>query len=910
MEVHEVASELSYKTAIGYNPKEQKHVHQIAPNDSVVMKKLREGITNLGGERDCNVIESWPSLDQNDIKLTHTKAYIDVLLAITSMSQTEIDEFCRTFKYMYFTPKSLLAALEGVSCCRTLAELIMEDKIPNAFAIVRPGGHNVDTNLPENNCILNNIAQAAESAFNFGADRILVVDLSPYHGNGTQRLFYGDKRVMHISIHIDGEHSDITPEAESKSRYVGYGEGTGYNVNIKIAKEKYYDLDFIKILFNVIWPIASDFNPHMVIVPLGFDSVLEQSADLYSHLVYHLKALAKGKLLMILEEIGNVEEAAIKIERCLRVLKGSPPIPLVRNPSVISSSTYACLKAITYHRRFSPSLKFYHSSTNRSVHRLMKRKLKTYPLSISNNYLEEDFNAPQAEGLQFKTYVYYNDDDHTHHSVATAKHPERPERTKQIIEKFRADGLDSQCHMVVNQRFATEEEIMLVHERPHLQDLIKTQSMTNEELRRREQDLDSIYFTNSSFQVAKKAVGAVLECVDRVLEERKSLLGLTNAFAVVRPPGHHSGISNASGFCLLNNVAIATEYAMKKYDVKKVLIVDWDVHHGNGTQEIFYSNENVLFVSIHRHDKGIFYPMGEPKEATDVGIGNGIGKTVNIPFSGSVMGDEEYELAITKIIMPIAYEFSPDLVFISAGFDAARGDPLGEYEVSPEAYGLMAHFLGSIAGGRVITVLEGGYNIDSISRSASAVCETMINRSFKKNYRDPSVVKPKSYSPSALATIREVVSVQQEYWNMLKGFQVDKEWMDEEKPPGSPERLDEEPNFGSLHCVTPLTSCPHLAVVEQVPEIGIDINAECLCCQIRAEIWICLCCYQPHCGRHINQHAVSHYTSSNHPLALSLADLAVWCYPCDAYIHNDVLYPAKNEVHKKKFGDSIPQPSN
>ncbi|KAK6028628.1 histone deacetylase family protein, partial [Ostertagia ostertagi] len=148
-------------------------------------------------------------------------------------------------------------------------------------------------------------------------------------------------------------------------------------------------------------------------------------------------------------------------------------------------------------------------------------------------------------------------------------------------------------------------------------------------------------------------------------------------------------------------------YAIDKYNLRRILILDWDVHHGNGTQEIFSEDNRVLYMSIHRHDEGRFYPMGEPKDYMDVGEGKGKGYSVNIPWNHAYIGDDAYRAAFAKIVMPIAYEFGPELVFISSGFDAATGDPLGEYKVSADTFALMTYQLMGLAGGRLIAVLEG-----------------------------------------------------------------------------------------------------------------------------------------------------------------------------------------------------------
>ncbi|CAO4373352.1 unnamed protein product [Caenorhabditis nigoni] len=254
----------------------------------------------------------------------------------------------------------------------------------------------------------------------------------------------------------------------------------------------------------------------------------------------------------------------------------------------------------------------------------------------------------------------------------------------------------------------------------------------------------------------------------------KKPAGQRNALVIVRPPGHHASASKSSGFCIFNNVAVAAKYAQRHHRAKRVLILDWDVHHGNGTQEIFYEDPSLMYMSIHRHDKGNFYPIGEPKDYFDVGEGAGEGTSVNVPFSGAPMGDLEYQMAFQRVIMPIAYQFNPDLVIISAGFDAAIDDPLGEYKVTPETFAWMTYQLSSLASGRIITVLEGGYNLTSISNSALAVCEVLQNRAMLRRLKDEKEQFGKAHDihSSCIKTLREVCAVQQKHWSILKGFQI------------------------------------------------------------------------------------------------------------------------------------------
>uniref|UniRef100_A0A914UW51 Histone deacetylase domain-containing protein n=1 Tax=Plectus sambesii TaxID=2011161 RepID=A0A914UW51_9BILA len=186
-------------------------------------------------------------------------------------------------------------------------------------------------------------------------------------------------------------------------------------------------------------------------------------------------------------------------------------------------------------------------------------------------------------------------------------------------------------------------------------------------------------------------------CVDAVLTGKSA-----NAFAVVRPPGHHATVDEPYGFCLFNNVAVAAQYAIDKHKLQRVLILDWDVHHGNGIQQAFYEDPRILYVSLHRYDNGTFFPIHSDSDYHNVGKKAGVGFNVNIPWSNAQMGDREYMAAFAKIVMPIAYEFAPELVFVSAGFDAAMGDPLGRYLLTPSGYSCMTHLLSGLANGKVV----------------------------------------------------------------------------------------------------------------------------------------------------------------------------------------------------------------
>jgi acetoin utilization deacetylase AcuC-like enzyme len=275
-------------------------------------------------------------------------------------------------------------------------------------------------------------------------------------------------------------------------------------------------------------------------------------------------------------------------------------------------------------------------------------------------------------------------------------------------------------------------------------------------------DDKSLYKNDHSLLAARHSCGACLSMTEAVMDATNKI---RNGIVVARPPGHHAEPCESMGFCFFNNVGVAVARA-NDLGVKKILILDFDVHHGNGTQEMFAEDPNVLFVSLHRYDHGTFYPVEDETEVRGIpefiGRGRGKGATINIAwntrrvdrrgrrsssssdgaYTGGI-GDVDYLAAFDKIVVPAALEFKPDLIFVSAGFDAAEGDPLGEMKVTPNGYGLMMQKLMSIPSvkEKVIVVLEGGYNLDSISVSALACLNVLTKTKVYKYEGDPTPTK-------------------------------------------------------------------------------------------------------------------------------------------------------------------------
>ena len=308
------------------------------------------------------------------------------------------------------------------------------------------------------------------------------------------------------------------------------------------------------------------------------------------------------------------------------------------------------------------------------------------------------------------------DDDNYH----TFTHPERPERLKCIYEHLKCCGLLEGANEISG-REAVGQELSGAHGAEHA-------GMICDELEGRGTIDGDTYFVEESSMAARLAVGVTVDVIASVVKGESD-----NGIALVRPPGHHAYTDKASGFCLFNNVACGIRTAQQQMGVKRVLVVDWDVHHGNGTEEIFYNDPSVLQLSLHRNDMG-FYP--ETGHTERVGEGEGRGYNVNIGWPRGGMGDADYIAAFHRVVLPIAYDFNPDLVVVSAGFDSGLGDPLGGCRVRPEGYAHMTSMLCSLAQGKVVVVMEGGYNLRTISRSFAA-CARVLRGSPPPPLKEP-----------------------------------------------------------------------------------------------------------------------------------------------------------------------------
>uniref|UniRef100_A0A674ALN0 Histone deacetylase n=1 Tax=Salmo trutta TaxID=8032 RepID=A0A674ALN0_SALTR len=356
-------------------------------------------------------------------------------------------------------------------------------------------------------------------------------------------------------------------------------------------------------------------------------------------------------------------------------------------------------------------------------------------------------------------------------------HPEHAGRIQSVWSRLQETGLLGRCERIRGRK-ATLDEIQTVHSEYHTL-LYGTSPLNRQKLDSKkllgqggdecvlycplQVDSDTVWNEMHSSGAVRMAVGCVIELAFKVAAGE-----LKNGFAVVRPPGHHAEESTAMGFCFFNSVAITAKLLQQKLGVSKILIVDWDIHHGNGTQQAFYNDPNVLYISMHRYDDGNFFPgSGAPEE---VGVGPGVGFNTNIAWTGGVeppMGDVEYLTAFRTVVMPIANEFSPDVVLVSAGFDAVEGhqSPLGGYNVTAKCFGHLTKQLMKLAGGRVVLALEGGHDLTAICDASESCVAALLGDELDPL---PQAVLQQKPCPKAAASLERVIEIQSKHWSSLQ----------------------------------------------------------------------------------------------------------------------------------------------
>ncbi|MFC1787121.1 histone deacetylase [Halobacteriota archaeon] len=345
-----------------------------------------------------------------------------------------------------------------------------------------------------------------------------------------------------------------------------------------------------------------------------------------------------------------------------------------------------------------------------------------------------------------KTGIVYHENYLKHD---TGDHPESKMRLIDIMMLLEeTEALDKLTD--IHPKKATIDQVGYVHRVSYIKELRSRCQKGIDRL-----DVDTI-ISLDSYDVALLAAGGVLSAADRVIKD------LDNAFALIRPPGHHADSDQGGGFCLFNNIAISTRHVQLCHHLDKVLIIDWDVHHGNGTQNIFYDDPSVLYFSTHQSP---LYPGTGAIE--EVGVGDGEGFTVNVPLPVGT-GDMGYIYVFNEVLAPIATEFKPDFILISAGADAHFADPLGGMDLTANGFGLLTNMVKMIAGhackGRIVAALEGGYDLTGLSYSILSILNSLGD--LEININEPKPIPKDDLSDQVRNRVRDVRKVQAEYWDI------------------------------------------------------------------------------------------------------------------------------------------------
>jgi acetoin utilization deacetylase AcuC-like enzyme len=315
-------------------------------------------------------------------------------------------------------------------------------------------------------------------------------------------------------------------------------------------------------------------------------------------------------------------------------------------------------------------------------------------------------------------------------------HPEYAGRLEAVQRQLGDDGLTTRL-LCLESRRAEDAALRAVHAESYLTLLERTSHLTNVAMLG-----PDTYILPISYETARLAAGGVMRVVDAVLRGEAS-----NGIAAIRPPGHHATPEMGMGFCLLNNIAIAARYAQRDHGIERVLIVDYDVHHGNGTQDVFYTDPSVLYVSTHQ------YPLYPGTGAMgDTGEGDGAGCTLNIPLTPGI-GNAGYAKVFEEVIIPVARRFAPNLILVSAGFDAHWADPLANMRLSLAGYDRLTRALITLAdelcAGRIVFVMEGGYNLAALSHAWANVARALLG--------DSTVIDPLGLSPNREPIVEPLV---------------------------------------------------------------------------------------------------------------------------------------------------------
>jgi acetoin utilization deacetylase AcuC-like enzyme len=383
----------------------------------------------------------------------------------------------------------------------------------------------------------------------------------------------------------------------------------------------------------------------------------------------------------------------------------------------------------------------------------------------------EEFKIKQEKYSQLKTGLTFHKDmlQHTIHPdlEKSKEHKENPNRVIEMLNYIKKIDLWNELDKEENFGEIDWKHIEKIHGEPYILYIKKLFETKFEGVRFED---GNTYYMNESLRAALLAAEGTRLLVQNIVENK-----WRNGFAVVRPPGHHACAKDnkIGGFCLFNNVAIAAQYLVDNFQ-KRVLIFDWDVHHGDSTQKLFYNRNDVLYISIHKYLNGEFYP-GESGDRNNVGEKEGEGYNLNFPLNPlpqEIIGDQEYIYIFERAVLPIAREFKPDFILISSGFDCLLQDPIGQLNVTWDSLGYMLFKLKNIITENIAVVLEGGYNLENIPKAFESLLRILNNEFFPNKTNLKLIVNDKYFklvrpSKRFLQNCDENLNVWRKYWKCL-----------------------------------------------------------------------------------------------------------------------------------------------
>lgn len=718
----------------------------------------------------------------SSVPLVHSTNQLLLLHDLRNKDQSDLMSEAGKYDAIYFNESTEAAAKAALSLTYGLVQAVAAGTVQNGLAVVRPPGHHAMHSQFCGYCYLNNVAVVARAILNdvkISTKKILVFDFDVHHGQGTQQMFYDTNEVLYISIHRY-EHGNFWPNLrQSNYDFIGKPNtpGYGFNVNIPLNTTGCGDAEYMAIFTNIVLPLAFEFQPDLVVLSAGYDACVGcpegemlVTPAWYGHIIKLLSGMAHGKLAVILEGGYYLPSLAEGVALSLKALLDDPPgllDPLgAPNASVTTTINNVIGMLHPFWKCFNHMLRPPTTSDSKAheLHIRHDRAAIEPPFLTSNCYpvqshevlnkFEEIMNRlrPLTSKLSPLKVGYTYDSamlDHKPGVGDAATHPECPERLEAVYELFTAFKLDERCQRIVHSA-ANVSELLMEHDENYLSSL----HCPNVEGGDAALSGD-IYISEKSCEVAAIAAGCTLHLSKAVMNGE-----VGSGIALVRPPGHHAERSTAAGFCLVNNIAVAAKWIKQQYPDARIMIIDFDIHHGNGTQKSFYDDDSVLFISIHKFDQGKFYPSAADGGANFIGEGKGIGYNINVPFNNGKMCDADYFAVFQSIVLPIAYSFAPTVVLVSAGFDAGINDRLGNYSLSPQAFGHFIQLLRPLAKGRLILSMEGGYNIWTLKYGVVMCIKALLG--------DPlPAMQFAEACREAKETINEVLEVLRPFWPVL-----------------------------------------------------------------------------------------------------------------------------------------------